>query len=121
MKKIIPFVVVALAIAVNLQRAAAGFVDLPAEQEGQITGIFIAVLGLALDFAIGRFPWLEFFRQYQIAWATSLALLFTVGLENWLPTGSEYLSIQAVGLLIAAALYLLGRTVFRNRGVQEFG
>jgi len=120
MKRIIPFVVIALAIAVNLQRSAAGFVDLPASQEIAITGIFIAVLGLALDFAIGRLPWLEFFRQYQEAWATSLALLFTAGLENWLPTGSDYLSIQAVGLLIAAALYLLGRTVFRNRGVREF-
>ena len=116
MKKLIPVMIVILAIAFNLQRSAAGFVDLPASQEIAITGIFIALAGLAFDFAIGKFPWLEFFRQYQIAWASALALLSITGLENWLPDGSDFLSIQAVALLIAAALYLLGRTALQQQG-----
>ena len=120
MRKFIPAVIVLAAILFALPKGAQGFVDLPASQEIAITGIFISVLALVFDFAIGKFPWLEFFRQYQIAWATSLSLLFVTALENWLPTGSDYLSIQAVGLLIAAVLYLLGRSALRARGLAEF-
>jgi hypothetical protein len=120
MKKYIPVLVVALFVLFSLPKADQGFVDLPGSQEVAITGIFIAAAALAFDWLIGRFPWLEFFKQYQEAWAGALSLLFIQALENWLPTGSDMLSINAVNLLIAAALYLLGRTALARRGTQGF-
>ena len=120
MKKFFPFLVVALFVLFNLPSSEQGFVDLPQAQEIGITSVFLLAVALLLDFAIGRFPWLDFFKQYQEAWAGALSLLFIHALENWLPTGSDFLSIQAVSLLIAAALYLLSRTVLARRGTQGF-
>src|SRR5262245_42871174 len=102
MKKLIPALVVIVFIVFALPKRAQGFVDLPGSQEIAITGIFVSLAALLFDWLIGRLPWLEFFRQYREAWASALSLLFIQALENWLPTGSDALSIQAVSLLIAA-------------------
>lgn len=96
------------------------FVDLPEGQELAITGIFITVVALLFDFSIGKFPWLSFFKQYQEAWAVALAAVSITALENALPTGSDEISINAVALLIAIVLYLLGRTWLIRRGVKSF-
>lgn len=92
-----------------------GFVDLPDWQERSINGIFISVVALVFDYAIGRFPWLSFFSQYREAWALALSSLAIRALENGLPTGSDELSVSAVSLLIAAVLYLLSRTLLMRR------
>ena len=97
-----------------------GFVDLPTEQEAAISGIFVAVFALLFDFAVGKLPWLEFFRQYREAWALSLAALFVAWFQNVLPTGFEDISIKFTAALIAVALYLLGRVVLMRRGTQGF-
>ena len=119
MKRLLLFVLLTV-VLVACAPVATNFVALPEYQKLAITGIFIAVLALVLDFAIGKLPWLVFFRQYQEVWATGVAIAFTNWLENALPTGTENLSISAVGLLIAAALYFLGRTALRRKGVASF-
>ena len=111
---IIAFVLAACAPAVQ------GFVQLPADQETALTGIFIAVVALAFDFIIAQVPWLAFLKQYQEALSLSLAALLVKALENLLPTGSDGISIPAVGLLISVALYLLGRTALMKNGVKAF-
>ncbi len=98
--------------------AVQGFVDLPPEQELAITSIVIAVVALALDWLIGRFPWLEFFRQYREVWSLAVATLVIKYIENALPTGSDPLSIPLVQMVIAALVYLLGRMIMKRRGVQ---
>jgi hypothetical protein len=120
MKKYIPVLIVALFVLFSLPKVDQGFVDLPGSQEVAITGIFVAAAALVFDWLIGRFPWLEFFKQYRETWAAALSLLFIHALENWLPTGSDMISIEAVSLLIAVALYLLGRTALVRRGTQGF-
>jgi hypothetical protein len=100
--------------------ALQGFVDLPVEQEQAINGIFLALFSLLLDLAIGKIPWLEFFRQYREAWSLTFSTLFIGWLQNILPTGFEDLSIKIVAVLIALALYLLSRMVLKRRGVQAF-
>jgi len=115
-KKILPVLIVAVAVFLALPKSQ-GFVDLPESQEIAIAAIVSAVVALVFDFAITRVPWLEYFRQYREAWSASLALLLIHGLENLLPTGSDVLSVNAVGLLIAAVLYLLGRVALARRGL----
>jgi hypothetical protein len=119
MKKIIMLVFVVLVLSACAP-VVQGFVDLPDGQEKAINGIFVAVGALLLDFLIGKFAWLEFFRQYKEAWSLALSALAIRGLEQLLPTGSEELSVQAVALLIAVALYLLSRTFLQRKGVQAF-
>lgn len=97
-----------------------GFVDLPDSQEMAINGVFVAVGALVFDFLIGRFAWLEFFRQYREAWSLALSALAIRALENGLPTGSDELSIKAVALLIAVVLYLLSRTALQRKGIEAF-
>jgi len=114
------FVVLSLVVLVACAPAVEGFVDLPDTQEMAINGIFVAVGALLFDFLIGRFAWLEFFRQYRETWSLALSALAIRGLENSLPTGSDELSISAVALLIAVALYLLSRTALQRKGVKSF-
>lgn len=103
-----------------MQNLLTGFVQLPDEQKAAIAGIFVAVFALVFDYLIGRFPWLEFFRQYQEAWALALATAFTAWLENFLPSDFGDIAIKLIALLIAVALYLLGRTMLMRRNVQGF-
>jgi len=117
MKKLILLVLVVLTACAPV---AQEFVELPDEQKIAISGIFVAVFALLFDATIGRLPWLEFFRQYQEAWALAASALSTAWLQNLLPTGFEDLSIKAVALLIAIALYLLGRTWLVRRNVSGF-
>jgi hypothetical protein len=117
MKKLFLLIVLVLT---SCTPVAQGFVELPDEQKIAISGIFVAVFALLFDAAIGRLSWLEFFRQYQEAWALAASTLFTAWLQNALPTGFEDLSIKFVALLIAIALYLLGRTWLARRGVKGF-
>lgn len=114
------FVVLSLFVLVACAPAVQGFVDLPDTQEMAINGIFVAVGALLFDFLIGRFAWLEFFRQYRETWSLALSALSIRWLENSLPTGSDELSISAVALLIAVALYLLSRTALQRQGVKSF-
>lgn len=113
-------VVLSLFVLAACAPAVQGFVDLPDTQEMAINGIFVAVGALLFDFLIGRFAWLEFFRQYRETWSLALSALAIRGLENSLPTGSNELSISAVALLIAVALYLLSRTTLQRQGVKSF-
>jgi len=117
MKKLILLVMLVLTSCVPV---AQEFVELPDEQKIAISGIFVAVFALLFDAAIGRLPWLEFFRQYQEAWAVAAAALGTSWLQNILPTGSDAVAIPGVALLIAIALYLLGRTWLVRRNVSGF-
>jgi len=119
MKKLITLIVVLLSITACAP-AVQGFVDLPDSQEIAINGIFVAVGALLLDFLVGRFAWLEFFKQYREAWSLALSALSIRWLENSLPTGSDELSVSAVALLIAVALYLLSRTALQRKGVKTF-
>jgi len=119
MKKLITLIVVLLSITA-CSPAVQGFVDLPDSQEIAINGIFVAIGALLLDFLVGRFAWLEFFKQYREAWSLALSALFIRWLENSLPTGSDELSVSAVALLIAVALYLLSRTALQRKGVKTF-
>ena len=116
---IVMITLTALALT-SCAEAAQQFVDLPVEQELALTSIVTALFAIAFDWAIGRFPWLDFFRQYREAWSLAAAALVVKGIENALPTGSDAVSIPAVGLLIAVALYLLGRTLLVRRNVQGF-
>lgn len=95
-------------------------VDLPDAQETGIKIVVAALLALAFDFIIGVAPWLEFLRSYQEAMALALGLLVVSTIENYLPTGSDPIAIPAVGLFIAIALYLLGRTLLARRRVKGF-
>jgi len=119
MKKTLPLVLIVF-VLVAFSSAVQGFVDLPDSQEMAINGIFVAIGALAFDFLIGRFAWLEFFKQYREAWSLSLSALSIRWLENSLPTGSDELSVSAVALLIAVALYLLSRTALQRKGVKTF-
>ncbi len=85
------------------------FVDLPAEQEIAISGIFIMLVAVLFDLAVAKFPWLSFFNQYREVWALALSTLFVTWLQNVLPTGLEDISIKFVAVLIAVALYLLAK------------
>lgn len=119
MKKILLACVLVIAFTACAP-VAAQLVELPAEQKVAIDGIFVAGFALLLDFIIGRAAWLEFFRQYQEAWALAASTLFISWLENLLPTESEAIAIPGVALVIAVALYLLARTAFRRRGFKAF-
>lgn len=119
MKKIFPFVLIMI-LLVACAPVVQGFVDLPDSQEMAINGIFVAVGALLFDFLVGRFAWLEFFRQYREVWSLALSALSIRWLENTLPTGSDELSVSAVALLIAVALYLLSRTILQRKGVNAF-
>lgn len=112
-----------LVLVVTLSGCAATvqqFVDLPDAQENAIKVVAAALLALAFDFLIGVAPWLAFLRTYQEGFALALGLLAVNAIENYLPTGSDAIAIPAVGLVIAIALYLLGRTALRRRGVKGF-
>lgn len=119
MKKLFILIVVLLSITA-CSPMAQQFVDLPDSQEMAINGIFVAVGALIFDVLIGRFAWLEFFKQYREAWSLALSALSIRWLENLLPTGSDELSVSAVALLIAVALYLLSRTTLQRKGVKTF-
>jgi len=101
-----------------------GFVQLPAEQQAAITGLFIALFALGFDWLIGFAPWLEWFRQYREPWAIAASLAFTTWLQNILPTGFEDISIKGVGFILAifAAVipYLVVRKILARRGVRGF-
>ena len=119
MKKLFTLIFVLLSITA-CSPMVQGFVDLPDSQEMAINGVFVAAGALLFDFLIGRFAWLDFFRQYKEAWSLALSALAIHSLEYALPTGSDELSIKAVALLIAVALYLLSRTFLQRKGIQAF-
>lgn len=119
MKKLITLICV-LFVLTACSPMTQGFVDLPDSQEMAINGIFVAIGALIFDALIGRFAWLEFFRQYREAWSLALSALTIRWLENSLPTGSDELSVSAVALLIAVALYLLSRTALQRKGIKTF-
>jgi hypothetical protein len=120
--KICLFIVFAFALAACA--APQGFVQFPDEMQATITGLFIAVFALGFDWVIGRVPWLEFIRRYQLEWALGLSVGFIAWLQNILRTGFEEISIKGVGFLLAllAAVipYLVVRKVLARRGVHSF-
>ncbi len=119
MKKFLSLILIVLVLTACTP-VVQGFVDLPDSQEIAINGIFVAIGALAFDFLVGRFAWLEFFKQYREGWSLALSALSIRWLENSLPTGSDQLSVSAVALLIAVALYLLSRTALQRKGVKTF-
>lgn len=120
MKRIVILLVVVSVLISGCASAAQQFVDLPDAQESAIKVVAAALLALAFDFLIGVAPWLAFLRTYQEGFALSLGLLLVNAIENYLPTGSDAIAIPAVGLVIAIALYLLGRTALKRRGTRGF-
>lgn len=115
------FVIVLMSMFLTACAAAAQqFVDLPDTQETGIKVVVTALLALGFDWLIGVAAWLAFLRMYQEGFALSLSLLVINAIENALPTGSDPIALPAVGLFIAIALYLLGRTALKRRNVRGF-
>lgn len=117
MKKLFILALFTLAVLTACAPVSQKFVDLPVEQEAAITFIVVSVIALLFNFAIARFPILAFLREHQEAWSLSLAVLAVRGIEEALPTGSDTISIAAVGLALSVVVYLLGRAALKRRGL----
>ena len=107
-----------------LAQFVALLVALPDEVKTAILGFAVALVALVFDFAIGRFPWLEFLRKYQQESALALASAITVWLENALPTGFEDVAIKGVAFLLALLFLIVPyfgiRKALAARGVKSF-
>jgi hypothetical protein len=119
----------ALSACTAVQGAAQGFVDLPVNIEASIIGLVVSVFALVIDYLIGILPpalgWVgEFLKKYQQEWALAAGAGVVVWLENFLPTGSEDVSIKGVAFFLALIFvfipYLVVRKAFAARGVKAF-
>lgn len=92
------------------------FVALPSDVQILIQSLAIALVTVAINFVIGRVPFLKFLAAYAQEWGLLLGGLLIDTIQNVLPTGSDDVSIKGIVFLLA----LIGMIVkfAKARGVR---
>jgi len=97
-------------------------IELPVETIALIGGVVLGLLGLLIQWIGAYLPWLgTFLEQYKQEWGMALSALLVAWLQNALP-GAELagISVLAVQLVVAIAVFALGKLGLRKAKVQGF-
>jgi len=78
-----------------------GFVALPTDVQLALTAVIVSAVVFAVQFAIGRFPWLSFFSAYAREWGLAIAALLIEYIQNALPTGYDDVSVKLILFVLA--------------------